>query len=775
MKLKSFFTLKHILLILAVLILLLCLVSVGVLLIKHQHKLTRFNDAMTAYNNGDYESAKSKFEKCLWDQYNNEVVNEKLALISEHENDWGKAIYYWERAMSLNPFKKEYTDAYFKALRMTRNFFAICRHLENKQGKNPLSEDESFMLAYSYLQLGNLDKAKEIVAAIEKPATGNPLAEILEFLLAIDRNTTVAQGLEFMKKYHDNEDPFVALEALYESANYHARANDLENGRKCMERAIEINPFAGKPLMADYLYTLGRISEAEPILEECMETSPTNFLASLLGECYAITNKPDKLKELMERFKTGNQERVITGYYLEALHSFITQNDQRLIECIEKCDEVFMSPYAMLIKLYAATRANDTKRAVTLLRQILGSYRYRSHHKGAVNIGMDYIRSLVTAKKQVEAVEIAEILYNRNQPDLVLTRLIIGSKVANNTLIQSELDFAQKTFPNDPFILSYAAQYYMRKGNFQAALQASQANINANKEAQIDVTPVRNQQVHSLEALGKLDDAKKAAMDMLANDKENVGANILYLDFCARHQLADELKAYASNLGTPASDDFKALQCIALATADMIAGKAQEAPAQLDKITNAIPALLFQAARLYELTQKFDKANETYQKILDKGNGTVLVYAFMSDNFARLQQNDKSMEFAKKACELYPDNVLAQETYAARLAETEQPEQKEEAFRILDGLILDKKSMTRRGLIVWRILIGERTNKILNEEKWDEGLAELKRMQLIFPQDEKVKKAIEQVEQNIKEEREALEKEEREKEEKEKEQEKDKE
>lgn len=762
MKLKSFFTLKRTLLCLAILILLVCLACVGVLLIKHQHKLARFNNALEAFNNGDYESAKKQFEKCLWDQYNNEAVNEKLAIIAEHENDWGRASVYWQRAAALNPFKQEYADSLLKALKMSRNFAAIIRYLEPKKNKGGITNDQSFLLAYSYLQIGDsgVDKAKELFASIQAPHKGNALAEILEFFLSPDQHT-IQQSLDFLQKYHNHNDPFIALETIYGTANRYAQINDIEKGRECMKRVAEINPYVGKPLQADYLYTLGAISEAMPILEECVEKNATNLMGFLLGECYLITNQPEKLEKLCERFKTGNVTRVTTGYYLEALHAYLTKDNKRLVSCIDKCSDNFTSPVAMNLKLHAATLAEAPERFIAILRQILSNDTYRVYRKAAIDIAKQYVHDLFTKRQVPQAVAIAEIIYDQNNPDLYLTRLLIHSKLANNTLTQPDIDFVESKFKNDPILLGYIARYYLYNGNAEAALKASQNNLTANHELPLDLTPIRLQQLSALEALNKLDEAKKAALDMLESDKKQIGINILYIDFCTNNNLVDELKAYAKSLGTPESEDFKALQCFALAQAAFLSEDKQEAITQLDKITNAIPAIMNKVGLLYASMQNHEKANAAYQKIIDKGIETDLIYLNMSENCTAAGKKEQALEYAKKALALSPNRDLVKETYALRLHDSGQVD---EAFHILDSLILEKKMGTPRGTLLWRIIMGDRVNKMLEDKKFNEGLTELKRMQLVFPDDEKVKKVIEQVETTMQEEKEAKEREEQEKE-----------
>ena len=116
---KKFFTLKRILLSLAILILLACIACVSVLLIRHHKKLDRFNKAKQAYLDEKYEDAKQMLRDCLKDQYNDEEVNVMLAKIAESEGEWPQAVWHWQRASKLNPFKTEYSDNFINCLKIS--------------------------------------------------------------------------------------------------------------------------------------------------------------------------------------------------------------------------------------------------------------------------------------------------------------------------------------------------------------------------------------------------------------------------------------------------------------------------------------------------------------------------------------------------------------------------------------------------------------------------------------------------------------------------------
>ncbi|MBQ9445314.1 MAG: hypothetical protein IJU61_01890, partial [Victivallales bacterium] len=209
MNLKKVFTLKRILLTFAILILLLCIACVSVLLIRHHNKLERFNKAKQAYLDEKYEDAKPLLRECLKDQYNDEEVNVMLAKIAESEEEWPQAVWHWQRASKLNPFKIEYSDNYITALQMTRDFNLVAEALELRKTQNTITQDQYLLLAFCQYMQGKQLEAKETLENVTDEATKQKeLATLLNFLLSDDEHTT-EQQLDFLKKFHDSSDKFI--------------------------------------------------------------------------------------------------------------------------------------------------------------------------------------------------------------------------------------------------------------------------------------------------------------------------------------------------------------------------------------------------------------------------------------------------------------------------------------------------------------------------------------------------------------------------------------
>ncbi len=858
MNLKKFFTLKRILLSFAVLILIACIACVSVLLIRHHKKLERFNRAKQAYLDEKYEDAKPLLRECLNDQYNDEEVNVMLAKIAENEGEWPQAVWHWQRASRLNPFKTEYSDNHINALKMSRDFNLAAETLEIRRTQNTITQEQYLLLAFCQYMLGKQAEAKETLENVtDEAAKQKELAVILNYLLS-DSEHTIEQDLEFLKPFQDSTDKFIAFEAALASAIRYARQNDLENGKKCMEKAAEIFPLLGKPLQAEYLYRFGIISEAMVIFEECMQRYTSNEMGQMLGECYTITGQPAKLAELHKKFLSGSNTRIITGLYLEALYAYLTNDETLLTQNIAKWQDNFNTAIATLVKLYAATCADNLEETLKYLSLIL-RYQQRSPSDGkgmealggnspntlyfnihgfAYNIGLRYVTKLVEKKQDAKAAEIALILQQYETPKLlpglrgpnrILAQLAVGHKLVHDTLTQSDIDDVMQKFPGDPFLVNYISRYYLAHGDFSKSIELAKSNLeklralrekqaSEGKEASWDMTPfvvqllgalesdyrnTRNE-ANKLEADGKKDEAKqlrdklqkqmedtKQAAKALLMEKDEIADNILYIDFCFRNRLVNDLKEYAASIKEDDTDNTKALKYFASAQAAILPEEettsatqklteeefkklpeeqqkklaeeevkkreAEEARAraavteQLDKISTADSAVLFKVALLYAAVQEYEKANATYQKILDKSGAQDIVLLNMSENFFALNQNEKALEYAQKALNMSPDNNVVKETYALRLVNVGGEENLQKAFDILDTIVMGK-SATQRGVVTWYNLMQDKLAKAIESKDWHEIKTAANNLLLIFPQDQRATEALKQADALLKEE-----------------------
>ena len=873
MNLKTAFTLKRILLAVAIVILLLCIACVSVLLIKHHKKLDRFNKAKQAYLDEKYEDAKPLLRECLKDQYNDEEVNVMLAKIAENEEEWAAAVWYWQRSTKLNPFKPEYFDSYINALKMTRDFRVIAEVLELKASQNDITQEQYLLLAFSqYSQEGQAKAHETFEKVTDEDVKKTELGEIVSFIMAMDssnlENTQkTEQTLNFLKKFHDSSDRFISFETLYISALQYARIRDLENGRKCMERAAQVSPLLGRPLLAFYLYQQGFISDAMEIFEEYAKSNTPNEVGVTLGECYVMTQQPEKLAELRKQFTSGNNNRITTGLYLEALHAFMVQDTKAVTQDVAKWQDSFSSTISTLVKLYAATCSDNVEETKKHLLYILNlapnsgitklgkneaeqpkdntanenntTTLFFNSRNYAFNIGFRYVVDLVTKNQTMKAAEIAVVLKqfgprptlpNQPNPDKLLTELEIGYKLQKGTLTKEDVANVLAKYPDNPLILNYIARYYESIGEFEKATAIAQSNLNRLHEEQKkqvaegnqpkDLTPFAvnllgslemnyaklREDVAKLQQEGKtaeakelrgkmqkqLDETRKAAKALLA-EQDAIASNIIYIDFCFRNRLRDDLKEYAATIKDDESDDMKALKYFARAQEAIMPDPEDEtaaAPAQaednkkeltedeqkklleaereklaaefaknkadvakhLDNIVTAHPSILYKVALLYAAYQHYEKANATYQKIIDlRQQATDIIYLNMSENCSALNDKEKALEYAQKAIDLSPNKSLPKEVYAIRLFENDNEQDRQKAYDTLDSLVM-AKTATERGLSAWYILQQEKIAKSIETKDWGKIRTEANHLLSVIPKDTRALEALKQADDLMKEE-----------------------
>ena len=172
---------------------------------------------------------------------------------------------------------------------------------------------------------------------------------------------------------------------------------------------------------------------------------------------------------------------------------------------------------------------------------------------------------------------------------------------------------------------------------------------------------------------------------------------------------------------------------------------------QLDKIATADSAILFKVALLYAAVQEYEKANATYQKIIDQSGARDVILMNMSENFFALDQKEKALEYAQKALDLSPNNGVVKETYALRLIDIGGDDNLKKAFEILDSVVMSKTA-TQRGFVMWYNMMQEKLAKALESKDWHEIKMLGNNILTMVPQDERATEAIKQADVLLKEE-----------------------
>ena len=287
----------------------------------------------------------------------------------------------------------------------------------------------------------------------------------------------------------------------------------------------------------------------------------------------------------------------------------------------------------------------------------------------------------------------------------------------------------------------------------------------------------------------QLEETTQTARALLA-EKNEIADNILYVDFCFRNRLGDELTGYADSIKDDDSNNTKAIKHFARAQAAILPAveatngpqmteeefkklteeqqkkfvdelnkkrSAEEARTrvavteQLDKIATADSAILFKVALLYAAVQEYEKANATYQKIIDQSGARDVILMNMSENFFALDQKEKALEYAQKALDLSPNNGVVKETYALRLIDIGGDDNLKKAFEILDSVVMSKTA-TQRGFVMWYNMMQEKLAKALESKDWQEIKMLGNNILTMVPQDERATEAIKQADVLLKEE-----------------------
>jgi Tfp pilus assembly protein PilF len=688
---------KYIVLAALVLILLACIGVFGYFMLQSRQKVERIQAALAALANGDRDAARTLFIDVLSEDPNNETAIVKLAELSEQDGIWSDAAQLWLRAAGLNEFKPEYEEAAIRTLLRGRDFIRLNALLERKKQKSGLTPPQTLMLGLAAFRTGQIPLATQLLSSITDAKTlASPLADLLENLLNTAKQPD-SQRFAEMEKLAKSDDPVVAFEALHFIAYYQQSQGNQRAAETTFKAAAALNPYNGDMMLADYYYYNRDYDAAIAIYRKILGRTRTPDAAIRLGEALAIQNKPAEIRELSKKYNVGNKQMLLAGYYLDALAAFLEGNEKELAENLKPLTIDFRSPMALFMMMHSAIYQNNPAEVERIAEIFSRDARYREFEPKIADMLLPYIDRLAGARQMEAAARLARMIQKKDQPNLILSRLIIADDLRRNSLNMIELARALKAFPNDLVLLDCAAAAALQRGDYAEALKMATRN----KEAGADIPPVNLQILSALEGLKRIDDANALFLELRKKTPADQGLATLYLDFCIRTGRTADLARLADEFGKSDIPAMRNLTPYIKAEIAFLENNRAGVIKELRQTGDGTSGLDYRKAYLYARIDEIDAAIAIYLGIAEKYPAPALIQVNLSELYAEKGDKAKALEAAEKAWRIAPEWSASQECYGIRLKENLDFER---AFRLLDQQ-LNARNDSPRVLEAWRVSI----------------------------------------------------------------------
>lgn len=719
-------------------------------------KYRNFSEASALLEAGKYDEAKNLFVKVLAEDPNKEAAVEAMARIYHHFGDWNNEAFFRQRIMRLNPLNQEYFYDYLESAFRARNFNSIYSLLNLRMMENPnLPQDEGALYLIAALNSGHVSNGKAFYET-QKKAKADYFSEtergrFAEMLLNAP-NMNREQVWNGISKLHEIQDPQVRFETINVLLHFLSKQREPEaeeEMEKLLRESVELNNFAGAPLLANYYFSHYRFDDTIQICDEYLKTKINAVMPILYGESCVLGAHPELLPSMAERIRRlrGRQAKIIASY-LDALKAFCDGDDALMQTKLQTAGSTIETPLSSLMRLQLALKQDSPKEILQRLGMIMRGRPFMDFQQRARKGALQYLlaKSNTDYTRDPDLLttyaEIATLIQTPDDDISFLQRIILTDRFNRKLLMEEELKSALEMFPGDPVFLRMAAEFYLMNGKPARAMEyiaefKAQKDVPETSKSSMDVLHML-----ALDQLGRREEAEKEFRAIVEAGKDEVLLN-LYFEFCVENEFIDALKSFATWLDAlPKDSTSRAALPFVRAEILLSEGRKEEALDLFEKSPSDNPSFIFHAASRLGRAGRNDAAFERYSSIKDTYPDRSLVNINLSELYSEKGDAEHALSSARTAYQAAPDDLLAQYIYAKCLCEAEQYADVVTVLKFPQY----KASFPEKVLAVWSKAIREQIKSDFRGERYLPALENTKHLLTYFPDDEFGRDYLERIE-----------------------------
>ena len=664
-------------LVLVSVVLLACLGFLGYFGIKTMRRSRLRTEARDAFAAKDWKKAEKLLTEYVGMDPDSEEDYVRLAQVYSHFGNTGEEMRCWYRASTLNPLKPEYWDDYTRSAMNARDFAHLYSSLSRKLISNTdLTRKDKLRYLICAVMTNHAREAgkyyEEMLKADPKVFQEDDLGRLAEYVVTFD-NLSDAERSIFIRDGIQSDDPFVRLESILYRATTLAVSSEnaataMKEKETLLKQAVELNRYAATPFLADFYYShLGFgsvVMVAEPYLADIENAS----LAILYADSCVYSGQPEKLKPLIEQFRSlGPKYRTLTAYF-EALYDF-TQGNDDFVKHMQEAGSVAQTDLANLMNLQIALNSDNTERVVNVFETIMKDPPFHDLRERARSAVRLYLGNKIREKPELVGdprfIKLARLIPGSNIRDPLLMRILISDQRSRNVLTRQILEENLNAFPEDPYLLEVAAEFELFNGNPEKCLEyVEQVHALEKEEHSITLDLLH---MLALELTGKVDEATKEFTALLDHTEMNRGVLYRYLRFCVDHKRGEELAKMADRLDASALPDLKSLAPFFRAEELLLREKKDEALSLLETAKTDQSDFAFRAANLFSKYDLPDQALSRYLALAGNHPEKQMVLANIAEIYLSKGMKAEALSYAKQSWETNQDDGLGQFVYAKML------------------------------------------------------------------------------------------------------------
>ncbi len=669
-----------------------CLGFLGYFGVKTLRRSHLRNEAREAFAAEEWKTAEKLLQAYVGLDPDSEEDVVRLAQVYRHFGNAEEEMRCWSRANVLNPLKPEYWDDYTASAMKARAFQHLYASLIYKvNSKADMSlKDRKLYIICAFIT----GRTKEAGQYYQRMLKASPeifhrddLGRLAESLVTYGENTSDALST-FLLRGIQSDDPFVRQESILLSlADLVSSANDAasidEQMESMLKQMAELNRFVGVPLLANFYFTHQRFDSVIEIAEPYLADIDDLLVSVFYAESCVYGAQPEKLKPLIEHFRSLGQKYKIQTAYFEALYDF-SQDDDDFARHLMEVGSAAQTSLANLMNLQLALNNDNEEKIVSLLETIMTSPPFCDLRERSRTAVRHYLGTKIRENPDLAGdprfIKIARLVSDGKNDDPLLMRILISDQWDRNVLTRQILQENLDAFPQDPYLLQIAAEFELFNGHPEKCLEYVERFYDQKREERLITFDLLH--MLALELTGQVEEATKeftALVDHTEMDREIL---YRYLKFCIDHERKEELSKMADRLDASEKPDLKSLAPFFRAEALLLQEKKEEALSLLKTAKTDNPDFAFRAATLFSTYDVLDEALSRYLALVDKYSNKQLILANIAEVYLLKDKKAEALSYAKKAWEADQDSGLGQYVYAKMLAANGQYQDAERILRI---------------------------------------------------------------------------------------------
>ena len=640
-------------------------------------------EAREAFAAEDWENAEKLLKQYVEKDPDSEEDYVFLAQVYRHFGNAEEEMRCWARVVTLNPLKPEYRKDYTASALTARDFGHLYSTLRHKLILNEeLSPKDQKLYIICAVITNHIKEAEQYcnLMTVETPDLfqQDDLGRFAEFLVTYQQHSPGEHSL-FLDLGVRSDDSFVRLESiLFSIADLELSDQDksaiAEQKEKMLKQAVELNPFAGIPFLAEFYFTrlqFGSVIElAGPYLEHIVHIP----LAVYYAESCVYDAQPEKLLPLIEQYRELGERYSLLVAYFEALYDFSqgVEHNDALVKHMQEVAGAVRTDLANLINLQISLNSDNLDKISSSLETIMQSPPFYDLKERAIAAVYHYLRNRVLEDPEFAGdpgrmlVKIAQLTVQPGESDPFLMRILVSDMVRRDVLSRQDIEEYLAEHPDDPFLLQVAAEYALFNGKPEECVEYTERFFS--QPSGQNATAFAFLHMLAMEVMGKVDEAAQEYTALV--EKSEMDREILfrYFKFCIKYERLAELTSMAERLNALDVPDLKALAPFFQAEALLLQGRKDETLSLLETAQTDNPDFALHAANLFSSCDMLDQALAGYLALVGRHPDQRLVLANLAEVYMAKGMNDEALAYAKRSWETNPDDVIAELVYAKMLA-----------------------------------------------------------------------------------------------------------